>query len=191
MDCIDCHNRPSHSYKSPPDYIDNAMISGAIPKEIPQIKYIAMEALKDPFTNKDTAFMHIDSVVTHFYQTDYPDYWTENKGKIAKAIAGIQEAFSLNTFPFMKVSYAAYPDHIGHLESNGCFRCHSDIHTSSNGKTLSKDCNLCHTIIGQGIPGAMVTTSVFDTLEFQHPVPLRNDVWKVAFCSECHKNLFQ
>lgn len=191
MDCIDCHNRPSHAYKSPPVYIDNAMISGAIPYDIPQIKYISMEALKNPFTNKDSAFMYIDSVVTSFYQSNYPDYWAENQEKITKAIAGIQEAFNLNAFPFMKVTYTAYPDHIGHMETNGCFRCHSDTHTSSEGKTISKDCNLCHTILAQGIPGQMTTTSVFDTLEFQHPVPLRNDVWKVVFCSECHSNLFQ
>lgn len=191
MDCIDCHNRPSHAYKSPPDYVDNALISGAIPKDIPQIKFIAMDALKDAFTNKDTAFMYIDSVITSFYQSDYPDYYAGNQAKITQAIAGIQEAYSLNAFPGMKVTYAAYPDHIGHLETNGCFRCHSDLHASEDGKAISKDCNLCHTIVAQGTPGAMATGSVFDTLEFQHPVPLRNDVWKVAFCSECHKNLFQ
>ncbi|NQV03804.1 MAG: NapC/NirT family cytochrome c [Bacteroidia bacterium] len=191
MDCIDCHNRPSHAYKSPPDYIDNALISGAIPKDIPQIKYIAMDALKDPFTNKDTAMMYIDSVVTSFYQSDYPAYYTENRERIAQAVAGIQESFNLNAFPFMKVNYTAYPDHIGHLETNGCFRCHSDLHATDDGKTISKDCDLCHTIIAQGVPGDMMSTSVFDTLEFQHPVPLGNDIWKVFFCSECHSNLYQ
>jgi hypothetical protein len=135
--------------------------------------------------------MYIDSVVTSFYQSDYPDYFAENQEKIAKAVAGIQEAYSLNAFPNMRVTYVDYPDHIGHLETNGCFRCHSDLHVSESGKTISKDCDLCHTIIAQGVPGEMVVTNVFDTLEFQHPVQLRNDVWKVAFCSECHKNLFQ
>jgi len=191
MDCIDCHNRPSHAYKSPPDFIDNALTSGSVPKDIPQIKYIAMEALKDPFTNKDTAMMYIDSVVTSFYQQDYPDYFAENQEKITRAITGIQEAFNLNTFPSMKVSYQVYPDHIGHLETNGCFRCHSNLHSSADGKVISKNCELCHTIIAQGVPGQMATVSVLDTLAFQHPVPLRNDVWKVAFCSECHKNLYQ
>jgi len=28
MDCIDCHNRPSHKYQSPPVYINNALIAG-------------------------------------------------------------------------------------------------------------------------------------------------------------------
>jgi len=190
MDCIDRHNRPSHKYQSPPVYINNALINGEVPKEVPRIKYIAMEALKDPFTNKDTALMYIDSLVTSFYETDYPDYYTENQDKIAQAIAGIQHAYSLNAFPSMKANYTVYPDHIGHMETNGCFRCHSDLHTDEEGRVISKDCEMCHTIIGQGVQGEMELVSVFDTLGFQHPVPLRNDIWKVVFCSECHSSLY-
>jgi len=191
MDCMDCHNRPSHSYKSPPDYVDNALLSGEISKDIPQIKYIAMDVLKNPFTNKDTALMTIDSAITAFYQSGYPDYYAANKSKIDFAIRGIQNGFNLNTFPSMGVRYDEYPEHIGHLESDGCFRCHSDRHVTKDGRVISKNCDLCHTILAQGIPGQMAATTVYDTLEFQHPVPLRNDVWKTAFCSECHKALYQ
>ena len=38
MDCMDCHNRPSHLYNSPTFYINNAMVAGKIPKDIPYIK---------------------------------------------------------------------------------------------------------------------------------------------------------
>ncbi len=191
MDCIDCHNRPSHKYKSPSEYVDDALISGKVSKEIPQIKYIAMDALKEPFPTQDTAMMYIDSVITSFYQTDYPDYYALHQDKIEQAITGIQDAFNLNEFPYMKANNTVYPDHIGHMETNGCFRCHSDLHASEDGMVISKDCDLCHTIVGQGPEGAMEMASVFDTLEFRHPVPLRNDIWKVVFCSECHQNLYQ
>jgi len=191
MDCIDCHNRPSHKYKSPADYIDNALITGEVPKEIPQIKYIAMDALKDPFTNKDTAMMYIDSLITKFYQSDYPEYYALHQEKVEQAIKGIQNAFSLNAFPYMRANNTVYTDHIGHMETNGCFRCHSDLHASEKGRLISKNCDLCHTIVGQGTPGKMALVSVFDTLEFQHPIPLRNDIWKVVFCSECHRSLYQ
>ncbi len=38
MDCMDCHNRPSHSYKSAVVYMDNALISGVVPEQLPFIK---------------------------------------------------------------------------------------------------------------------------------------------------------
>jgi len=74
MECIDCHNRPSHKYQSPPVFIDHAMIAGEIPKEIPFIKKQIMEILKNPFTNKDTAMMTIKDGLTNFYKNDMPDF---------------------------------------------------------------------------------------------------------------------
>lgn len=47
------------------------------------------------------------------------------------------------------------PTYIGHLESNGCFRCHNDKFKAPNGKVISKDCNLCHTIVAQGVTGVI------------------------------------
>jgi len=38
MDCIDCHNRPSHNYKSPTVYFDKAMLTGAVSSTIPFFK---------------------------------------------------------------------------------------------------------------------------------------------------------
>jgi len=45
MDCIDCHNRPSHNYRPPQGFIDDAITSGEISRELPDIKYLAMEIL--------------------------------------------------------------------------------------------------------------------------------------------------
>jgi hypothetical protein len=190
MDCIDCHNRPSHVYKSPPSYVNNAMIAGTVDKNIPYIKYAAMQVLKDSYSTKDSAFMAIEKGIMDYYKADHPDYYSIYKDKIESSVKGVQEAYSLNTFPFMKVSYEAYPDHIGHLESRGCFRCHNNQFKAPNGRTITKDCNLCHTIIGQGRPGQLQMVPVNDTLEFVHPIDIK-DVWKTADCSECHNVLYQ
>jgi hypothetical protein len=190
MDCIDCHNRPSHQYKSPPTFVDNAMIAGAVPSDIPYIKYIAMQVLKDSYSTKDSAFMAISKGIIDFYKTDHADYYASNQDKITQAINGIEDAYSRNVFPFMKVDYLAYPDHIGHLQSRGCFRCHNDKFKSEQGRVISRDCNMCHTIIGQGKPGSMQMVPVTDTLEFMHPVDIKG-VWKTSDCSECHNILYQ
>ena len=189
MDCIDCHNRPSHHYISPPVYFDKAMLTGTISKEIPFIKKVSMEVLRQTFTDTDTALMTIRDQITDFYKTGYQEFHSKNTAIIDSSVSAIQKAFSQNTFPNMAVTYDAYPDHIGHLESEGCFRCHNDAFVSESGRKITRDCNLCHTIVGQGQPGNMQYTNVRDTLEFQHPIDI-GTVWKEANCSECHRYLY-
>lgn len=189
MDCIDCHNRPSHNYNSPSVYFNEAMFSGEIAREIPFFKKVAMGVLSETFSTSDTAMMKINDGISNYYKTDHADYYAKNKDLIDKSIAAVQHGYSQNTFPKMKVRYDLYPEHIGHLESNGCFRCHNDSFIADNGRKISKDCNLCHTIVGQGTPGKMDYTSVKENLEFQHPVDI-GTAWKEANCSECHLYLY-
>jgi hypothetical protein len=189
MDCMDCHNRPSHSYKSATIYVDNGMIGGTIPKDLPYIKQVAMNVLKGPFSDKDSSLTYIRDSITNFYKIGYPTIYATKKAQIDMAIAGIQEQFGLNVFPFMKASSSNYLNHIGHIESDGCFRCHSDRHTSDKGKTIKKDCNLCHTIVAQGVTGAISYANVDSTLEFKHPIDIKNS-WKEYLCTECHRTLY-
>ena len=189
MDCMDCHNRPSHSYKSAPVYFDNTLITGEVSKDLPFIKKVAMNVLKNPFTNKDSAFGYIRDSITNFYKTGYPSVYQTQKPLIDKAILTIQQEFSLNVFPYMRASSNNYLNHIGHLESDGCFRCHSDRHKSEKSKIISKDCNMCHTIIAQGPTGKVQYGSVDNVMEFQHPVDIK-DKWKSYFCTECHRQLY-
>jgi hypothetical protein len=189
MDCIDCHNRPSHNYKSPPVYFDKAMLTDAISKDIPFIKKVSMGILRDTFTDKDTALMKIKDGITSYYKTSFGEYYAKNQGVIDKSIAAIQKAFGENTFPKMKVTYDHYPEHIGHLESDGCFRCHNDAFVAEDGSKISRDCNLCHNILGQGKDGSMEYSSIKDHLEFKHPIDI-GTAWKEANCSECHKFLY-
>lgn len=189
MDCIDCHNRPSHNYNSPPVYFDRAMLTGGVSREIPFIKKTAMEILANTFTDRDTAIIQIRDLILNFYKSDYPDYLSDNNDKIEKSITSVQNAFSQNTFPAMGVNYSVYPDHIGHLETEGCFRCHNDAFVSETGRRITRDCNICHTIVGQGKPGAMNYSNIREPLEFVHPVDI-GTAWSEANCSECHKFLY-
>jgi hypothetical protein len=189
MDCIDCHNRPSHNYTSPSSYFDNAMLLGDVSKKIPYIKQITMGILAERFTNKDSALMKISEEITNHYKTEMNDFYEANKELFNKSIESIQKGFSQNTFPAMGVRYDVYPDHIGHQESEGCFRCHNNQFISESGRVISKDCNLCHTIIGQGKPGMMKYSTIRENLEFEHPVDIGTD-WKDMNCSDCHESLY-
>jgi hypothetical protein len=190
MDCIDCHNRPSHNYKSPPFYFDKAMLNGAISQKIPFIRKVSMDILKDTFRDKDTALMKIHDGITEFYKTNFSGYYDQNKAKIDSSIVSVQKGFAENTFPAMKVTYDKYPEHIGHLESEGCFRCHNDSFKAEDGTKITRDCNLCHNILGQGKDGEIDYSNIRESLEFKHPVDI-GTAWKEANCSECHKYLYQ
>lgn len=148
-----------------------------------------MSILRNSFADKDTALLQIKDGILNYYKTDYNTYFSENSGKIENSVSTLEKAYSQNTFPAMKVAYDAYPDHIGHLESEGCFRCHNDAFISQNGRKITRECNLCHTIIGQGKKDQMQYTVLRDSLEFRHPVDI-GTAWKEANCSECHRYLY-
>lgn len=189
MDCIDCHNRPSHNYRVPQDFIDDAITAGNISRELPEIKYLAMEILGEDYPTRDSAFNAIRSKVMEFYESMYEEFLESHANEIESAIAAIQTGYARNFFPSMKVNWRHYPNHLGHLETDGCYRCHSDRHVSETGRFISRDCTLCHSILAQGEPGRMKFSSAFEPLEFQHPINI-GDAWKTSFCSTCHFKLY-
>lgn len=190
MDCMDCHNRPSHNYQTPIFAINNAITAGNIPKELPDVKYMAMEVMNGEYPTEDSAMRAIEASMHEYYSMMYEDVYADNLGLIQKAIAGIQDEFKKNIFPEMKVNWDVYPNHIGHLEFNGCFRCHNDRHSSRVGKVISMDCNLCHTIVAQGTPDNMqVVAGINESLDFYH-MNDPNQGWKGKLCSQCHKDLY-
>lgn len=189
MDCMDCHNRPSHDYHTPTSFINDAITAGNIPRELPGIKLLAMEILANDFPTMDSAYAFISFEVNRFYQNDYEQIFSEKPELIVQAIKGIQESFSQNTFPEMKVKWNVYPNHIGHLEFVGCFRCHNDNHSTASGEVIPKDCNLCHSIVSQGVPDTIQSGSIYNSLEFIHPND-EYESWKEMNCSECHSELY-
>ncbi|GAB4327554.1 MAG: NapC/NirT family cytochrome c [Calditrichia bacterium] len=188
MDCIDCHNRPSHLYRPPAFFLNHAITAGAIPQELPEIKSVALELCGKEYETTEEAMQKIDEGIHAFYAENYPEIAEEKPEQIAQAIKGIQDEFKKNIFPEMKVRWDAYPNHIGHLEFNGCFRCHTDRHVSETGKTISKDCNQCHIINTQGTPDDMEVAMVGQSLEFKHPVDI-DGAWREGLCTDCHTGL--
>ncbi len=188
MDCMDCHNRPSHSYKPPALFVNDAITAEEIPLELPEIKSLAMEICGEEFTTRDSALNYIRESIVEFYQDGYPEIYDESPELVEKAITGLQNAFSENIFPYMKVRWDVYPNHIGHLEFDGCFRCHNDQHVSDAGDTIEKDCNQCHSIIAQGSTDEMEYASIGSALEFRHPVDI-DGAWQEGFCTDCHTGL--
>jgi nitrate/TMAO reductase-like tetraheme cytochrome c subunit len=190
MDCMDCHNRPSHNYQTPIFSVNNAITAGLIPQELPDIKLMAMDVLSREYTSTDSAMSVIESELKEYYSSGYEELYNSNPELVDQAIYGIQDAFKKNIFPEMRVNWNVYPNHIGHLEFNGCFRCHNDRHSSESGRTISMDCNICHSIIAQGTPDSLqVISGLEESLEFIHPDDPDGN-WIGYLCSECHRDLY-
>lgn len=191
MDCMDCHNRPSHNYNSPTDYVDDGFNKGTIPQNLPYIKQIAMGVLAARYSTLDSSLTYINDEITRTYKEDYPAVYASSQDLVEKAITGIQEEFKKNAFPEMKVYHNMYTNHIGHQESPGCFRCHSGTHMSDDGQTISKDCNLCHSILSQGpdVDTLMQLSPVNGSLTFKHPEDIDGAETEMH-CSECHSALY-
>ena len=147
MDCMDCHNRPTHIFQMPETAVDQAMMTGNISPKLPFIKKQAVAALKQDYKDRDTGAREIASSLNGFYQTKYPQTYSGDAGQLKNAITAVQTIYLQNVFPEMKVTWGTYPNNLGHMEFTGCFRCHDGNHTSSDGRTISNDCATCHDLL--------------------------------------------
>ena len=63
---------------------------------------------------------------------------------VQRAVTATRAVWATNVFPTMRVAWGTYPNHIGHVDTPGCFRCHDDTKKTAGGKVISQDCELCH-----------------------------------------------
>lgn len=144
MDCVDCHNRPTHTFELPERALDAAMFSGKIRPTLPFIKKQAMAALKQTYSDRDTARRQIGETLTAFYRDGYAPLYASNRGQIDEAIKAVQDIYERNIFPEMRITWGTYVNNLGHIDSPGCFRCHDGNHVSAGGKAIPNDCDSCH-----------------------------------------------
>ncbi|MCX6137059.1 MAG: NapC/NirT family cytochrome c [Ignavibacteriales bacterium] len=186
MDCIDCHNRPTHIYRSPKESVDEVMTLNWIDASLPSAKSIAVDALTQPYATEEGARDSIGLFIRAQYANRYPAVAASRTTAIDSTIAVLQRIYAGNFFPEMRVSWEKYPNNIGHLDNLGCFRCHDGKHVSKEGKVLTRDCSTCHSILAQGDHPIPASFTLQKGMDFVHPVDI-GDAWKEMNCSDCHK----
>jgi hypothetical protein len=185
LDCMDCHNRPSHIYNAPDRALDAMLRVNRIDKTLPEIKKIAVEAMATEYKTEEEALHQIANYIIEFYLKKYPDIYKERKNDIDQAVLATQQQFSQNIFPEMKVNWKYYPDNIGHFYTPGCMRCHEGKHVSDDGEKISTSCYSCHIILSQGDGERAQMATSEEGLEFVHPEDI-DEAWKEMGCYECH-----
>ena len=179
MDCMDCHNRPAHIFRTPNDAVDLSMTLGKIDPTIPEIKKTALQVLTQTYTTEQDAMQKIATAL-HAKYDDGP--------RSRAAIDEAQQIYRGIFFPEMKTNWKVHPDNLGHKDSPGCFRCHDGNHKSADGKQTVKanDCTACHVIIAQGSGAKLQSLNPLGQ-QFEHP---GGDIGDMK-CNECHNGELQ
>jgi hypothetical protein len=146
MDCVDCHNRPTHIYETLEGAVDLALAEGRLSRDIPYVRREAVGALRaigDDAT--DPPAQILEALKTQYADRDVL-VSDEDLDAVSQELGII---YSRNVFPSMNLTWGTYPSFLGHEDDSGCFRCHDGMHESASGETISDDCETCHVILAE------------------------------------------
>ncbi len=144
MDCIDCHNRATHVFRSPETLVDEALARGRIDRSLPYIKRKAVEVLSIKDNPSLQRTVEAIDALSGYYLEAYPQVYQQKQEAIGGAIRELKSIAEISAFPDMHVDWSTYENNIGHIRSPGCFRCHGKLVNQRSGKTMDAGCNLCH-----------------------------------------------
>ena len=144
MQCVDCHNRPTHTFDLPDRAMDKALAFGELPVTLPFIKKKGLELLKADYRTGEQAATELPRALISFYKQSYPDVYARRSDDIGRAGQAVLAIYNRNVFPDLKVTWGTYPNNLGHMDFPGCFRCHDGSHAAGDGKSITQDCNSCH-----------------------------------------------
>jgi hypothetical protein len=149
MDCIDCHNRPTHIYDMPDEVVDFGLLSGAMNNKIPGIREDGLTALNKEYqTREEASETLVDFLVNLQTLRGGEEHVQKWEADIRKAGEYLLEKWLGNVWPETNVVWGTYLGHLGHQHYDdsgfGCFRCHDEEHTSAAGNVISQDCETCH-----------------------------------------------
>lgn len=179
MDCMDCHNRPAHTYETPNAAVNLAISLGKIDRALPWAKTNAVFVLTQSYTNESQA---LQTIATHMADQYPAARFPEAQASVRRSIQAVQQIYTNNFFPEMNASWDKYPNNIGHKDWLGCFRCHDGRHKTLDGQRTitANDCNACHTILAQG-SGEEMNLLTPNGQEFKHPGGEVDGA-----CNDCH-----
>jgi hypothetical protein len=149
MDCIDCHNRAAHTFETAEDALNRAMAEGAVSADLPWVHKKGLELLKADYASEADARAKIPAQLTAFYRSEHPDVLATKTTAVNNAGQALVTLYSQNVFPAMKMTWGTHPNHIGHMNYPGCFRCHDGDHAAKDGTSITQDCAACHNLLVQ------------------------------------------
>ena len=147
MECFDCHNQVGHPFRNPTNVVDQAIASGRIDRSLPSAKtraealIAAAGSLDGPLAERTA---RVDKLIAE--SAAKAGVAPENKENEQKFGAAMKEILLDTSFQEKGLTWKSFPNHVGHADSPGCFRCHDGKHLNEKGEAIRLQCTLCHSI---------------------------------------------
>lgn len=185
MECIDCHSRAAHAFRSPVVSVNEALRSGKFPSDVPNLKEASVRALDGDYASTAEAMEGIAAAIDAYYEEEDPDVLEDQAEDLDRAKVMLRSVYKRTIFPEMKADWRAHPDNIGHFESPGCFRCHNDEMLGQDDEPLFSDCYRCHAVLAQDDEAISTMADFEQGRGFVHPED-GSTFDEFTLCTECH-----
>jgi hypothetical protein len=153
MDCIDCHNRPTHLFDTPAKAMDSVLQGQADLRSLPFLKREATKAIAAAYPTHDDGVASVRRAISDFYGRSFPDVARRIPELVKRAADAAAGVYDRTVFPEMDTNSQTHPNNIGHDDSPGCFRCHDgNLKAVKGDAVIPNDCDSCHTILVDGSP---------------------------------------
>lgn len=152
MDCLDCHNRPTHIYELPEAALDQAFASGLLDTSVPWLRKESLRVLQETQPDDQTR-QHLADGLLAIYRVEHPDDLAALEAGLDATSAQLTDILERNVFPQMNIVWGTYPSNLSHFDgqdelgTGGCFRCHDEEHESATGEYIAQDCDKCHDLL--------------------------------------------
>jgi hypothetical protein len=148
IECFDCHNQVGHPFRNPVDLVDEAIASGRIDRGLPSAKARAIgliDAVGELHGTHDERAKKVDEAIAASrakFATKPED--RDKQEKYETTMREILLSTSIQGHHDEKFTWKSFPDHAGHNNFPGCFRCHDGKHFNEKGEAIRLQCTLCH-----------------------------------------------
>jgi hypothetical protein len=153
MDCIDCHNRPTHAFRVPSKAVDWVLDSHPELRDLPYYKKQAVAAITGDYPSHAEGVAAVRDAVSGYYATQFPEITATRSELVERGAALAAQAYGKSVFPAMDTNWETHPNNIGHDDFPGCMRCHDGEMSTADGEhTIPVDCETCHIFLVQDSP---------------------------------------
>ena len=194
MECYNCHNAVGHPFPNPADLVDDALAAGRIDRSLPGVKARAVSlitATEGLTGTRDERVAAIEKAITS----------DRSAASVPADLADAQKKFETemrdimlrSTFEAKGVTWKSFPNHLGHRDTPGCFRCHDGKHYNDKGQAIRLQCTLCHNLpqarleSGAGSVVSTIVAGVSPPDSHNEPNFMHDHRMKVdKSCAMCH-----
>ncbi len=153
MDCIDCHNRPTHLFEFPGKAVDSALETVPAFRALPYYKREAVKAIEGDYPSHLEGVRAVKEHLASFYQSEYPNVWSDDQNLVEEAADAAARIYGRTVFPAMGTNWETHSNDIGHDDFPGCMRCHDDEMATADGEhVIPMECDNCHVFLVEDAP---------------------------------------